>query len=88
MICELMKPDPIISLSAYLLNVKSFIRSMTLGILLEFYLKIYGGNIGMYPTALPLVNNYKNKNYRIYTFKLEYLNFFKTKKIFKEKGNS
>jgi hypothetical protein len=49
---------------------------MTLGILLEFYLKIYGGDIGMYPTALPLVYNYKNKNYRIYTFKLEYLSFF------------
>ncbi|GAI27997.1 unnamed protein product [marine sediment metagenome] len=59
-----------------MLNVKSFIRSMTLRILLEIYLKIYGGNIGMYPIALPWVNNYKNKNYRIYTLKLEFLSFF------------
>jgi len=52
---------------------------MTLIILLEFYLKIYGGNIGMYPTALPLVYNYKNKNYFIYTLKLELLSFLKLK---------
>jgi len=39
-------------------------------------LKIYGGNIGMYPTALPWVYNHKNKNYRIYTLKLESLSFF------------
>ena len=42
----------------------------------------------MYPAALPLVNNYKNKNYRIYTLKLEFLSFFlKLINIFKEKGN-
>ncbi|GAF94523.1 unnamed protein product, partial [marine sediment metagenome] len=35
-----------------------FIRSMTLRILLEIYLKIYGGNVGMYPTVLPWVYNY------------------------------
>ena len=63
----------------FLQNVKSFIRSMTLGILLEIYLKIYGGNIGMYPTALPWVYNYKNKNYGIYTLKLEFLSFLKLK---------
>jgi len=72
-------------LSNFLLNLKSFIRSMILRILLEIYLKIYGGNIGMYPTALPLVYNYKNNNYRIYTLKLEYLSFFKTKKYFQRK---
>ena len=54
----------------------SFIRSKTLRIFLEIYLKIYGENIGIYPTALLLVNNYKNKNYRIYTLRLEFLSFF------------
>jgi len=36
----------------------------------------------MYPTALPWVYNYKNNNYRIYTLKLEFISFFKTKKYF------
>jgi len=40
-------------------------------------------------TALLLVYNYKNKNYRMYTLKLESLSFFlKRKNIFKEKDNS
>jgi len=36
-------------------------------------------------TALPLVNNYKNKNYRIYTLKLEFISFFLNYKIFLKK---
>jgi len=40
-------------------------------------------------TALLLVDNHKNKNYRIYTLKLEFISFFlKLKNFFKEKGNS
>jgi len=53
-----------------------FIRSETLRIFFVDLFEDLCGNIGMYPTALPLVNNYKNKNYRIYTFKLESLSFF------------
>jgi len=45
--------------------------------------------MGMCLTALPLVSNYKNKTYHIYTFKLESLSFFlKRNNIFKEKGDS
>ena len=49
---------------------------MTLRILLEIYLKIYGRDFGMCLTALPWIYHYKNKNYRIYTLKLEFLSFF------------
>ena len=67
--------------------MKSFIRSKTLRIFLEIYLKIYGRDVGMCLTALPWVDNYKNKTYHIYTLKLEFLSFLKRKKIFKGKGN-
>ena len=62
--------------------MKSFIRSMTLRILLEIYLKIYGGDIGMYLTIFPLVYNYKNNNYRIYTLKIRIFKLFLKLKYF------
>ena len=55
---------------------------MTLRILLEIYLKIYGGDIGMYLTIFPLVYNYKNNNYRIYTLKIRIFKLFLKLKYF------
>jgi len=43
----------LLSYSIILLNVKFFIRSMTLKILLEFNLKIYDRDIEMYLTIFP-----------------------------------